>query len=501
MNIRSAIWDATTRIVADTIALFSPSRAAVYRRERELYKRKYFAGSTTGPYQLWSPTNRSGDAEVLTDRTRAVARVRDLERNNPMVAGLVLKRTTLIVGDEIGFKALVKDDKGQPLKTVNDAIEAAFYDYADTALADGRSLTEGLQLVQNHLTIDGEILVKSVEQDLIQVLETDYLDTSKGIYGIDFTPAGKPTNFHLYDNHPQGVVVTSLKSAPVPADQIMLLADTTRSSQRRGISRLVAAVMKLNGIDDLEDAELVAARSSAAYGLLITSDMDETQPFQPFVGTDGTTTPPKDLNGRQLEYIESGGIRRLRPGESVTSFKSERPNSNFDPFIRGRQRSGASTTGMSYETATGDYSQVNFSSARMARLIEWAVIKREQYRLRQLLNWIYKRWMPGAVVSGRVPIPPEEYNENPRRFLACSWQLAGNDGIDPLKEIETLEREIKLGVNSPQRFAAERGRDPGEVLSEIQLVEEDRKKAKMPSLFEIDATKPAPRQEAFTDGK
>ena len=61
-----------------------------------------------------------------------------------------------------------------------------------------------------------------------------------------------------------------------------------------------------------------------------------------------------------------------------------------------------------------------------------------------------------------------EYRRNPAKFEAFTWQLSGNDGIDPAKEIAAFEQELRNRVNSRTRWCAERGKDFPEIAKEIQ---------------------------------
>ena len=148
MSLREMIWDVTTRIVADTIALVSPRAAVNYRNAREEYKRSYVAARTKGAYQKHKPTNRSGDAEVLADRERVTGNVRDMVRNNPLVAGMCYKLPTMVVGDEIGFKAQVIGRDGRPATKVNKDIERRFYRWAEHCGLAGESLTDIAYLLE-----------------------------------------------------------------------------------------------------------------------------------------------------------------------------------------------------------------------------------------------------------------------------------------------------------------------------------------------------------------
>jgi len=473
-RVRGWIWDATTSIVADTIALWSPRAAAEYRHLRGVYRRTYTAASTKGPHQLWRPSNRSGNAEVGAASPAVRAKVRDLSRNNPLVAGMKLKRATMVVGDEIGIKCQSRGPDGKPLKALNQDLESRFYRWAEAAGVDHRSLTELVQLGENHSFDDGEHLVVETLRPQpdgsnpfrLMLLEPDYLDSSKGTYGVEYDADGNPLVFHLYNAHPgDGVSVTSKPTRALdPATGLMihLIAETDRASQRRGISQLAPSVMRLYQVDDLMDAELVASRAACAYGLVVKSAIPGGI-TQPWTNDGSTTDSPEDDNGKKRGYLEAGGILELDPGEDAIAFKNERPNSNFDGFVRLHQRSGAGAAGMSFESATGDYSQVNYSSARMGRVIEWMVCRRRQKKIMRLLTRIYRVWLRYEMLA--APIAGVNLQDN--RTMSPVWQLAGNDGFDPVKEIDAAERGVTLGTTSRSRFCSDRGGDFAEIAGEL----------------------------------
>lgn len=477
---RVAIYDGITEVMANAIALFSPVKANEYRYFRSVYKRSYVAANLTGPYQLHRPSVTSADKEVLSARSRVNARVKDQERNNPLVSGMVLKNATAVVGDEIGFKFNIEGPNGRPNDKLNKLIERRFYAWSESACVDGDSLTSACHLIENHLILDGEILSKDDYDNgpgnpyRIQPLESEHLDGSKTNpgHGIEFDAKGRPAWFWIYPKFPDGYDGLS-DSVKVPASDICHLYTRVRASQRRGISPLAPALQKVYMIDDLEDAELVASRAAASFGLIITSPIQDAAPIPPKTGDSGETV--QDDNGRDRGYLPSGGIFEAMPGEEVQSFKNERPNPNFDPFRRGCQRVAAHSVGMSYEVATGDYSQVNYSSARMGDGVNWANVKRRQAKIRSFLNRTFRKWLMLEIITVGIPgLSVSEYFRNRSMYdNAATWQLAGREAIDEYKAIKTLELEVKNGVNSRTRWCAERGRDFGEVTKELASEKED----------------------------
>lgn len=472
-SINDIIWDTTTGLVADTIALFSPAKATAYRKQRDLYrsasKRAYVATELKGPYQSFRPTMYSGDREVATANQKVTSKVRDLARNNPLVAGVELKRTTAVVGDEIGIKAQILDANKKPNSAINQVIDERFYRWAESAEAGGWSLTKCFHLIENHLLSDGEILVKgSILPERgsnpfrIQLFEKDHLIISEGLFGIDYNEYGKPLAYHLYKAHPGGVYPLGSGSyqehITVPAEDMFHVVENTRCSQRRGISPLASSVYKLYGVDDLEDAELIASRQGAAFGIIIKSKTPEINLMgEPTSEEEQAAT---DSKKQPRQWMDAGGILELEEGEDAQAFNSDRPNSNFDNFIRSRERKAIGTTGMSYELGSGDFSQSNYSASKMARNMEWQVILRRQKVLKTLLNWIYRQWLKYEIALFGIPgISASAYNRNPVQYESVTWQLAGNQGVEILKEIQAAKEEISVCAQSLTDWCAERGRD------------------------------------------
>lgn len=475
-SIRTAIYDTTTGIVSGFLALTDPVKANEYRYNRSIYKRAYIASNLTGPYQLHRPSVSSGTREVVRARRGVNARVKDQERNNGFVSGIIQKNTTSIVGDEIGIKFGIEDDSGKPLDLLNKILEERFYDWEEQACSDGLSLSEAAHLTENHMMMDGEIIHKddfdteaSGNPYRIQPLESEHIDGSKTMdgTGIERDAKGRALNFWLYKNFPDGFEGLS-ESVRVKASEITHIFRQVRASQRRGISPLAPSLQKIYMIDDLEDAELVASRAAASFGLIIETPVQEATPLPVKKGeTTGETV--KDENGRDRGFMPSGGVFEALPGEKVSSFKNERPNPNFEPFRRGCQRVSAHSIGMSYEKASGDYSQVNYSSAKMGDGVDWANVKRQQTRLRKkFFNPIIRKWLKYEIITVGVPgISVSAYLKNPKKYEKWTLQLAGREGADPKKDVETFKEELILGVNSRTRYAAEKGRDIRELAKEI----------------------------------
>jgi capsid protein len=68
----------------------------------------------------------------------------------------------------------------------------------------------------------------------------------------------------------------------------------------------------------------------------------------------------------------------------------------------------AAGIGVTYEDLTGDYSNVNFSSARMARLSHWGNVNdwQMEHAVPAVLRGVWEWAMEAAVIAGELPAQP-----------------------------------------------------------------------------------------------
>jgi capsid protein len=69
-------------------------------------------------------------------------------------------------------------------------------------------------------------------------------------------------------------------------------------------------------------------------------------------------------------------------------------------------------------------------------------------------------------MSGKLDLPG--YFSNPSRYTKMEWQPPGMESIDPLRETKAWIDASKSNLRSPQEAIRARGRDPEDVLREIQ---------------------------------
>jgi lambda family phage portal protein len=424
-----------------------------------LHARHYEAASTGRRTQGW---NRStGDANLVTgpflSRLREAAR--DLVRNNGHAESALTTIGDHVVGWGIKAKPVPKNAKAADLWKA----------WAETTAcdSDGRNDFYGLQkLVLRTVAESGEVLVRRrfrrPEDELpiplqLQVLDPDYIDTMKTetnpnhgrkiINGVEYDALGRRAAYWLFSEHPGSLLTpTTSASRAVPAESILHVFKQLRPGQVRGVSWFATVLLRFKDFDEYEDATLMKQKIAACLAV-ITSD------------TDGTGAPigtPDATQAPEWDSLEPGMIINAAAGRSITVV--DPPSvAEYADYSKSSLHAIATGLGVTYEDLTGDYSDYNFSSARMSRLRHQDRV--DDWRWRTLIpQFCDPAWawaMQSAQIMGLEEASAAEWTPPPIPF------------IEPDKEGLAISRNIRAGLTTLSDSLRERGYDPIDVLKEI----------------------------------
>lgn len=400
--------------------------------ERGVLKR-YFDAAGKGRRQAgW---RRSGANANLTNRS-AVKTLRDTGRDLARNNGWARRAIGTIGKNTVGW--------GIQARSPNAGANAQWKAWANDAKqcdASGLLPFSGLQrLVIDTVVTSGEVLV--VRDDTsnrgmkIKVLEPDYLDTLKVgdniESGVEMDQRGRPVAYWLFDRHPGSdrAVATSRRHDARDVCHVFLVE---RPEQIRGVSWLAAAVLKLKDFDDYEDAVLMRQKIAACFAAFVT-DIDGSGST---IGGEG--------GDDEIDSFEPGTIEYLPPGRDI-KFADPPSMTDNDSFSANTLRAIAAALNVTYEDLTGDYSRVNFSSARMARLSHWADV--HHWRWNMIVPMFCQRvwdWFCEERFGATVPV---------------SWAPPPMPMIEPDREGLAYSRLIRNGVMTHDAVVIERGGDP-----------------------------------------
>ena len=118
-----------------------------------------------------------------------------------------------------------------------------------------------------------------------------------------------------------------------------------RPGQIRGEPWLSRALVKLNELDQYDDAELVRKKTAAMFAGFVTRQSPEDN----LMGEGAA-----DGEGVSLAGLEPGTLQILEPGEDIKFSDPADVGGSYSEFLRTQFRAVASAIGVTYEQLTGD---------------------------------------------------------------------------------------------------------------------------------------------------
>lgn len=333
--------------------------------------------------------------------------------------------------------------------------------YGQQALA-GRCIVESGEVLgrfRNRFASDGLVVPLQV-----QLLEPDFLDDlingpqPNGDYarlGITFDGRGQKTAYWLRRAHPGDMTPMSgyggYGSFPVNADEVMHCFLPERPGQIRGLPWLSALILKLYELDQYDDAQLVKQKVSTLLA--------------GFMYDDGSQPPGIDQGfdrrgQKQMEW-EPGLIDKLPAGVSKIEFTNPpQAGTEFVHYMNYQLRAVAKGLGITFEQLSGDFTNANFSLARLGILEfrRFAEMIQAQVFVHQFCQPMATRWLETAVAAGKVRIP--DFAANRDKYLDISWRAQQWAFTDPIKDVLSAEMQVRDGFALKDDIVAGWGGDP-----------------------------------------
>lgn len=455
------------------------------------------AGHGTPELAGWAPGSRSADADVLPARDMVTRRVRDLDRNNGWANAGVERRVDTVVGANLWLEALpnytalgLSADWAAEWAVTT---EAHFSAWANDDRCDvERHLQFGgnIRLAYTHYVREDEACAALYLLDrgapfatAFQVLDPDRLsnphdapDSETLRQGVQLDAVGAAIGYHVRVQHLNDIGTQGFdrfrweyipRETALGRPLFVHAYNKRRAGQRRGISRFAAAIKRLKMLERFDDATLQAAVMNAVLAAVIESPFDSDMVNQAFA-PDGNATLSEYQEGR-LDFYERSNITfggaqmtHLYPGEKFNMNRPVHPGETFVPFEAAVLRSIAAALGLSYEQLSGDWSQVNYSSARAALIEIWRGFTADRRLFTQrFCTPIYSAWLEEAIARGVVKVPGGIRNfwRNRSAFSQCEWVGPGRGWVDPLKESQAANSRVQGLTSTIAEENAEQGKD------------------------------------------
>ncbi len=430
-----------------------------------------------GSYLGWM---RDFNSLIEAANPRLRERVRGLVRNFPPFVRAINTQAAFVVGKGARFQSLVKDARGEADLRIRKKIETRFRRWMESAGIDGRQhFYECQRLALRQRLETGEFFVafrapkgrgrhplalQFIEPDRVQG-GLDVQPTRQGSVvwqGVEFdADTGERFAYHvLKEQYPPR---HEWGYETVPAEDMIHGFQTLRPGQLRGVTVFAPAIILADSMHDYMESELDAAKMAAKWLAFITSPDPK--------GFQSSRIPglAKSDEEAKIEKFENGLIEYLRIGEDIKFADSPaRVGDGFDRFTSFVLRMVAITLGPPYELLSGDYSGVNYSTARMSRQDYNMFLEPERFWLEHEFNRrVFRRWLYWEALGDDPYLRLAGYFDDPARFEDAMWVPAGMPSPDPLREGKADIDNIRSGLDSPQSVILSRGGDPEAVLEEL----------------------------------
>ena len=429
----------------------------------------------------WMPSNPGAVAAMLATHTDLRIKSRDLVRRNAWAQAALDAFVANAVGTGIKPQSLSDDEQFKA------DVQALWRDWTEEADSAGQTDFYGLQALACRSMLEGgECLIRlrprRVEDGLavplqLQLLESEHLpihlntDLPSGNAvrsGIEFDALGRRVAYHLYRSHPEDGRLApmsgqgGMETVRVDAREVIHLYRVLRPGQIRGEPWLSRALVKLNELDQYDDAELVRKKTAAMFAGFVTRQ----NPEDNLMGEGATNG-----DGIALAGLEPGTLQILEPGEDIKFSDPADVGSSYSEFLRTQFRAVAAAIGITYEQLTGDLTGVNYSSIR-AGLLEFrrrCEMVQHSVLVHQMCRPVWAAWMKQAVLSGALDAPGFARGGPARRrqYLAVKWIPQGWQWVDPEKEYKAMLLAIRAGLMSRSEAISANGYDAEDVDREI----------------------------------
>jgi lambda family phage portal protein len=429
------------------------------RLRQTLRQRAYEAADKGRRTQAFRMARSTGaNLEIAGGLVTLRNRSRHMVRNNGWAKRAVEAIVKHTIGDGIQPAPVGKLDDIKRVRTI-------WNEWAGSTQCDwtGKTNFYGLQELAMRAVVEGGdcIVIKRFAKPnnadalplKLQLLEGDCIDhTVNGtnergyaIMGVQFNKEGMLAGYWIYPHHPSETFVsigTATQSNFVPAADVLHAFEILRIGQVRGIPFGVSAFMKMSDFGDYEDAQLMKQKVAACFAMFVS----------------GSTPTNADEDKDRLVKIEPGTIEYLNEGEQIEfTAPSQPPSSDYDAYSARLLQGIAAAYGITYEMLTMDYSKVNFTSGRMAKIDVTQNFKSWQYNMivPQICAPVWQWFCDSCVVAGKL-----------QKAVPADWTAPRVQQLDPVKETTAQANRIRGGLSTISETIREMGREPEEFFNE-----------------------------------
>ena len=477
---------------------FSVSLASAFTGRARASSTSGFNAATSGRRMIgMGSTTRGVSSLAMADGPMLTARARKAVMDNPLVASCVTGFIAEVIGAGIRPHSKHKDPD------IRRMLEKEFFLWTKQSSASRRIGSDGkpdsLQdfftqqaLVCRNVVEAGEAFARlrpRLAADLspaglrvplqIDLIEPEQLPawrmSGDGMApgnimraGIEFDQIHQRIAYHFYRDHPgdSSIWPNAYEVVRVPSQNVLHIMEFVRGNQIRGVTPLAPILVAANDLDDFEDATRYRQKLGAylfAWKKTLTPDDPNLLVNSP----GGTDIPPAGT-----DYVESQpgqlSVLDANSNEDFGFYAHPGVEATFKDFLMANQKIIATVARVTYAMATGDVSNANYSSSRIALLALRRIWRQWQKQVmdHQFNRPVWRAWCDAAALVGIINA--SDYRAKPEEYLNVEFLPDPWDWVDPQADVASVRMQIESCLTSREAEVASRGRDVEEVDAEIK---------------------------------
>ena len=395
----------------DPIARSSYTRPTAMRGSYKNSSRDKLRNGTRGPL---GSVNAHHDKRTLDDLMRDCQQV---VRNSIIAQTLVQKHVDCVVGPEVTVDPKSGDHDWDT------EVQKRFADFAEVCDITGQLSLTGIaaDVVKSWDTCGGKLAHKVMlnnrylRLEMIEAVrlmnEAGRPDTRDMVGGVQVNPdTGRPVKYWIADWNEQG---TGLDYNPKPYDatHLWLINDPRlrEAGQYRTAPRLGAFV------DKIEALEVATKSTMGAYQLATFIALAFTRKHPEGVKIEDVFAQSMQNSGEASSTTEAkergvwgpASVFELEEGEDVKQVDPKHPTTAWDAYLKTELRVICAGLGLPLELVYMWFDK-SWSAHKSAVSTAWQRVRMDQQALkRQLLIPLYRTWLAGEMLAGRIDEPSE----------------------------------------------------------------------------------------------
>lgn len=446
----------------------------------------------------WTSLTTDADSANTASLEGLRNRIRELSRNNGIVAGPLKRISNNVIGRGIRPQSMVIEDGEfdrpnlvSPFYSEITKPIADRFNYQTEKYWERWAKKSDAQLRMNFyrqcwlafraMLSDGEVLVVGRSDDnpnhrrtipfCLEIIEIDRLSTPTEEIsnpqirnGIEFDESGVPIRYHVLKKHPGTNFLTRTSSRDFEQidaygsnglKKVFHLYDILRPGQSRGYSPFAACLKDIQDADRYIEAFIVGARIDACLAAFIESPVAYQQ-----YGSLAT-----NAEGDKIDRFEPGMIKRLGNGEKITVHDPKRVNNQFRDFISTMMMQMANAIDCPYEVFANDWKDLNYSNARTVLLQAYLAFRMYQEMIiSDLCIPVWENVISDFVMKGLVEAPG--FADRRDDYFRSAWISPGWAWVDPVKEADGKRIEVENNFDTLTNIHASKGLDTDALLEQ-----------------------------------